>query len=106
MPVTSSIAFDAAWVFGPGALLILALLEVMAWRLSQRGVTRLEITALVGLRGIVLLVILFLAARPVTVASVGQPSAPYVAVLLDRSLSMSLPEANVPRYTQASEFLK
>jgi uncharacterized membrane protein len=106
MPATSSFAFDAAWIIAPGVILILGLLGSMAWQLSRRGLAWLEIAALVALRAIVLLEILVLAARPVAVQSVGQRSDPYVAVLMDRSLSMSLRDGGQPRFNEAYDYLK
>lgn len=104
MSATSSFAFDAAWVIAPGALLVLALLSLMLWRLRQRGLAWPEIVALIFLRAIVLLELLFLAARPVAVQSVTQRMDPYVAILIDRSQSMSLPEGTQPRYSQALDY--
>jgi len=106
MPVVTSFDFDAAWLLGPGALLILALLEIMAWHLAKRGLSWWEITVLVALRGAVLVEILVLAGRPVAVQHVTQHNDPYVAVLMDRSLSMSLLEGGQSRYDQSVDYLR
>jgi uncharacterized membrane protein len=105
MPVTPTFAFDAAWILAPGALVILVLLVLMALRLARRGLTKLEIAALVLLRGVALLELLFLAARPVSVQSVEKHLDPYVAVVVDRSLSMSLDEGKRSRYLRAVDYL-
>ncbi len=80
MSITSSFAFDAAWILAPGALVILVLLALTAWRLARRGLPGLEIAALLALRGVVLVELLFLAARPVAVQHVEKHADPYVAV--------------------------
>jgi uncharacterized membrane protein len=105
MPVTSTFALDAAWILAPGALLILVLLVMMALRLARRGLSALEVTALVALRGVVLLELLFLAARPVAVQRIEKHQDPYVAVVADRSMSMSLTERGQTRYYRAVDYL-
>jgi len=106
MPANSTFAFDAAWVLAPGAVLILAMLGLTGWQLARRGLAWPETAGLVILRGIVLLEILLLAARPVSVQSVGQHHEPYVAVLMDRSLSMSLRDGHQSRFGDAYDYLK
>lgn len=102
---TSSFAFDAGWILAPGALIVLVLLALSAVRLARRGLSWLEVTALVALRGVVLLELLFLAARPVAVQHVEKHLDPYVAVVVDRSMSMSLTEKGQTRYNRAVDFL-
>jgi uncharacterized membrane protein len=105
MPVNLSFAFDAAWVLAPGALMILVLLALTARKLALRGLPWAEIAALLTLRGLALAELLFLAARPVTVQHVEKHSDPYVAVVIDRSMSMSLTERGQTRYYRAVDFL-
>jgi uncharacterized membrane protein len=102
----STIVFDAAWVFLPGALILVALLGLTAWRLMQRGLRWREISALLVLRGAALVIVLVLLGRPVTIRHVAQSSAPYVSLLLDRSLSMSLVENGQSRYTRMYDLVK
>jgi uncharacterized membrane protein len=89
---SSTITFDAAWIFAPGAIVILALLAWSAWHLVRQGLRWPEVAALVALRGITLGIVLVLLARPVSVQHAERSSEPYVSLLLDRSLSMSLVE--------------
>jgi uncharacterized membrane protein len=100
------IAFDASWILPPGAFLILALLGLSAWRLTQRGLRPREIVALVALRGIALGIVLVLLARPVSVQHAPRVAAPYVSLLLDRSLSMSLAEGGPTRYARMYDLVK
>ena len=66
--------------------------ESTARKLAQRGLPWAEIVAVLALRGVALAELLFLAARPVTVQHMEKHSDPYVAVVVDRSMSMSLTE--------------
>ncbi len=96
--------FPAGWLlaFPVGAVLGLAM-----WRQSRQGQPWRRILVLAGLRLVPLLLLVFLAARPVWDAR--QPPAAAsraVALLLDRSESMSLEEHGATRYQQALEFLR
>lgn len=102
---TATLAFDAAWVFLPGAVVILALLGLMTWRLRQRGLPGFETATLILLRGLALLTLLILVARPVSVQGMKQHADPYVAVVIDRSQSMTLVEDNRERYQRLVDFL-
>ena len=104
MPTT--VAFDAPWIFGPGGLIMLGLLLFMGRRLRQRGLRAYEMAALLVLRGAALGIVLVLLARPVSVQRVERSGAPYVSLLLDRSLSMSLVENGQARYARAYDFVK
>ena len=64
-----------------------------------------ETALLVLLRGGVLALLVFLAARPVRVRELEQNRAPYVSVLVDRSRSMSLNENGQTRYQRALDLL-
>ncbi len=103
---TTTLAFDAAWVLNPGILLIALVLGLMAWTLRRRGLSIMEIGVLVLLRGLVLAGVLVLAARPVSVHRLAKQTDPYVSVVLDRSLSMSLQENNRERYQRMVDLLK
>lgn len=106
LPPNVMVTFDASWIFFPGTLLIAALLVLMAWRLAQRGLRRREIAALVVLRGVALGIVLILLGRPVVVRHAALSTAPYVSLLIDRSLSMSLVENGQSRYTRMYALLK
>lgn len=78
-----------------------------AWRQLRRGQSRARVAALAGLRCAALLPLVLLAGRPVWVAHEPPASASRpVAVLLDRSESMSLEEQDVSRYQRAVIFLR
>jgi hypothetical protein len=82
-------------------------LAFAVWRQRRRGLASGRIAALAVLRGIALLVLVFLVTRPVwltrePVASATRP----VMVLMDRSESMSLEERDMNRYQQALGFLR
>ncbi len=102
----ATFTFDASWELIPGAILIGLVLVMMARDLAKRGLERSKMALLLGLRSVALILLLFLAARPVTVRSHVRSGAPYVAVLLDRSESMSLEETKQTRFAQATHFLK
>lgn len=93
-----------AWLL---AVPIVGLLLFAAWRQRRRGLSRHRIAACAALRGLALLVLLFLAARPVWVEKEppGNAARP-VVVLLDRSESMSLEEQDKSRYQRALGFLR
>ena len=103
---TTTFAFDAAWVLTPGIALIVLFLGLMGWKLRQRGLSVLELGVLLLLRGLLLAGVLLLVARPVSVHSLAKQTDPYVSVVLDRSLSMSLEEDNRERYQRVVDLLK
>ena len=82
------------------------------WRLpcggsTGAGLAGSRIAALAALRGIALLVLVFLAARPIWITREPPASATRsVMVLMDRSESMSLEERDANRYQQALGFLR
>ncbi len=79
-----------------------ALLMTMAWSLRQDGLGWGRIAALTGLRGVALLILAFLVARPTWVShEVDSPNKNSVVLLMDRSESMSLEEDHQTRYTRA-----
>lgn len=82
------------------------LLGLAAWRQRRRGLAVSRVLAAAALRGIPLLALICLAARPVrlgteTSAAAARP----VVVLVDRSESMSLKDADSTRYQRALDFL-
>jgi uncharacterized membrane protein len=89
------------------ALPLAAALGVSIRRQHRRGVPGGRIFGLASLRSLALMLLLFLAARPVWIhrQAAPSPSRP-VVVLLDRSESMSLRDPNQTRYQQALEFLR
>ena len=73
----------------------------------KRGREKGRILALTSLRAMVLLLLIFLAARPIQVAKEPPAAAARaVVVLMDRSESMSLEEHDASRYQQALGFLR
>src|SRR5436309_1349840 len=97
--------FPPGWQAGlPLALLALAL---AAWRQCRRGLNTLRATSLLLLRGVPLLALVFLAARPVWMAREPPATAARpVLLLMDRSESMSLEETDRTRYQQALTFAR
>ena len=95
--------FPLGWQVGlPVAAVFLAF---TLWLRRRHGLAKSRMAALAGLRAMVLLVLVFLVARPVWLAREppggGQRS---VVVLVDRSESMSLAEqGDRTRYQQALE---
>lgn len=93
----------AAWI---GALPVVLVILVAASRQRQRGFSYGRILPLAILRGVPLLVLVFLAARPVHVTQASlKANARPVMVLVDRSESMSLREGERNRYERAVDFL-
>ena len=90
------------WAIPLGAVLGLSLLSQV-----RRGVRRSRMFALTWLRMAALLPLLVLLARPFWIAK--EPAAAAsraVALLVDRSESMSLEDVDVSRYDQALQFLR
>jgi uncharacterized membrane protein len=96
--------FPRGWLF---ALPLGLALAFGIWRQHRRGLVTSRIAGLGALRAIALLVLVFLAARPVWITREPPASATRsVMLLMDRSESMSLAERDVTRYQQALEFLR
>ena len=104
--MTAAIVFEfpLGWLFG---LPLGAALAFAVWRQRRRGLAASRIAGLAALRGVALLVLVFLAARPVWMTREPPASATRsVMVLMDRSESMSLEERDATRYQQALGFLR
>src|SRR6185369_928636 len=103
MSAVISFEFPAAWLCGVPLALLLGL---AAWRQRRSGLGHGRVAALLGLRAIPSLTLVLLAARPVRLATepIAGAKRP-VAVLLDRSESMSLKEPDTSRYQKALVFL-
>jgi uncharacterized membrane protein len=104
--MTAAIAFEfpPGWLFGLplGVVLVFAV-----WRQRRRGLATSRIAGLGALRAVALLVLVFLAARPVWMTREPPASATRsVMLLMDRSESMSLEERDASRYQQALGFLR
>ena len=96
--------FPPGWLFG---LPLGAGLAFAIWRQRRRGLALSRILGLGALRAVVLLVLVFLAARPVWLTREPPASASRsVMLLLDRSESMSLEERDATRYQHALGFLR
>ena len=102
----AAIAFE----FPQGWLLAVPLglaLAFAIWRQRRAGVAARRIAGLGALRAMALLVLVFLAARPIWMTREPPASATRsVVLLMDRSESMSLEERDVSRYQQALGFLR
>ncbi len=105
--MTGAITFDfpLGWQVGlPAAAVLLAL---AAWSQQRRGLHRRRILTLGALRATVLLLLVFLAARPIWIAKEPPASAARsVALLMDKSESMSIQDRDRSRYQQALDFLR
>jgi hypothetical protein len=104
--VSAVITFDypLGWYLG---LPLGVALSFAAWRQRRGGMGFSRVAGLAALRGVVLLVLVFLAARPVWM--VREPPAAAerrVMLLVDRSESMSLEEHGATRYQQALSFMR
>lgn len=94
--------------FPQGWWLVVPLVLVVgfaAWRQHRKGLSPGRIGILAGLRSLALLVLVFLVARPIWI--VKEPPAPAarsVALLVDRSESMSIQDVDQSRYQQALSF--
>ena len=64
----AAIHFDFPFAWQAGLPLALTVLALAAWRQNRRGVRSQHVASLTALRGIPLLALLFLAARPAWVA--------------------------------------
>ncbi len=96
--------FPQGWYCGLPLVLVLGF---AVWRQYRRGLSARQIVALTGLRLVVLLPLVALAARPVWITKEAPASsARSVAVLMDRSESMSLQEQDQTRYQDALAFLR
>src|SRR5947209_9072644 len=99
--------FDSPLCWQIGLPLSLLVLGLAAWRKGRRGLERRRVAVMTASRGVPLLLLVFLCARPVWVAK-EPPSAARrpVVLLMDRSESMSLEENDRTRYQQALRFLR
>jgi uncharacterized membrane protein len=96
--------FPLGWLF---ALPLGMALAFAIWRQRRRGVATSRIAGLGALRAMAMLVLVFLAARPIWMSR--EPPASVtrsVMLLMDRSESMSLEERDATRYQQALDFLR
>ena len=90
-----------------GLPLVCVALALAAWFLWRRGVAPVHLAALMVLRGLFLLSLVFLVARPNWVErdlSAGVSKS--IALLMDRSESMSLQEDGQTRYQRALSLLR
>lgn len=105
MSAVLTFEFPPAWQVG--LPLAAAALAWAVWRQRRLGLNKPAVALLVSLRAVALLLLVFLAARPVWMAR--QPveaAARRVALLLDRSESMSLEEGDRTRFDQALGFAR
>lgn len=102
----AAIQFDLPWVF----LAALAVLVILTWsffHLRRRKFNKSQVVVLLALRGVPLLTLLFLAARPNWFSKEPPDSASRsILLLMDRSESMALEENNSTRYQKALDFLR
>lgn len=106
--MTARFVFDFPLGWQIGLPVVIVALGFVAWSLARRGFATGRIAVLTGVRGAMLCALVFLAARPTWVEREDLPegTAKSVAVLMDRSESMSLTEDRQPRYQQALGFAR
>ena len=97
------VVFEAGWVLPWAALVILLLLWMRHQGLFKAGVPGRRRAVLLTLRGLMLVVLALLLARPTAVETEDPGARRRVALLLDRSASMGLEEAGVRRFDVARE---
>jgi uncharacterized membrane protein len=105
--VIAAIVFQKPVALAVGVPMALALIGWAVWLLRRRGISRRRIGVLYSLRGAAMVGLVLLLARPVWVARdklEGQRRS--VAVLLDRSESMSLEEGHETRYARSLDFAR
>jgi hypothetical protein len=93
--------FDLPGVLYVGVPLIAVLLGASGFRLAKTGVPTTRLLVLLSLRGMALLTVVALLARPVAVVGQEAGARRRVALLVDRSRSMGLPEGGGTRYERA-----
>jgi hypothetical protein len=103
----AAIAFDFPRALQIGLPVAALLLAFAFWRHRRRGLEWKRVAGLLALRAVVLLVLVFLAARPVWETKEPPSSAARsVMLLVDRSESMSLTEHDSTRYQQVLGFMR
>lgn len=98
-----ALRFALPAVLAIGLPAVAALAAATALRLRRDGLARTRTAAITALRGAALGALVVLAARPETGAREAPASRKTVAVLLDRSRSMSLREGGAARFERALE---
>jgi uncharacterized membrane protein len=102
-----SIAFDFPQMLLIGPIIVAAVLSWQIWRQRKKGVAATRVAMLALLRAGVLLLLVFLAARPVHIIDqAANKNHQAVALLIDSSLSMSLEEDGQTRYQRALDFAR
>ena len=102
-----SIAFDFPQMLLIGPALAAVLLAWQIWSQRKRGVPAGRVAPLGALRTAALLLLALLAARPVKIIDqAGNKNQQAVALLVDRSLSMSLEEDGQTRYQRLIAFAR
>jgi uncharacterized membrane protein len=105
--VTATIAFDFPLGWQLGLPLVVCVIALLVSALRRRGLPAARIAVTVSLRAAALLLLVFLAARPVWVEkSAAAKGGNSVVLLVDRSESMSLEENGRSRYRQALAFAR
>ena len=96
--MTDNFVLELPWALALGVPVILALLVATAILHRRRGLRPRRVALLVILRGLGLLTLALLAARPTAIESEDPQARRSVALLLDRSKSMALVEGGESRF--------
>lgn len=94
---------EELWI---GLAVLAAALAALALAWRRDGIPRRRVAALLGLRGAGLVLLLVLVCRPVWIGEAAEGETPRLALLLDRSESMSLVEDGASRYQRAGRFAR
>lgn len=103
----AAIIFDFPLAGAVGLPLAILGLGLGFWRQRRQGLSKTRVAALAGLRSVAMLVLVFMAARPVWVQeSEAIKTNKTVVLLVDRSESMALEEGQQTRYQAALAFAR
>lgn len=95
------IGWERPDILGIGLALVAVVLGLTAWRLRRARRPRGQVAALLAARGVGLVVVALLLARPVVYARDASGARRTVAIVLDRSRSMGLADGGGTRYRSA-----
>ncbi len=96
--MTERLVLALPWLLALGVPVVVAILLTSAVLQRRRGLAPWRVTVLLVLRGLALLTLVLLAARPTSIQREDPSARQSVALLLDRSKSMALIERGESRY--------
>ncbi|MCP3963744.1 MAG: hypothetical protein GY719_38400 [bacterium] len=96
--MTERLVLELPWLLALGVPVVVAILVTSAVLQRRRGLAPWRVTVLLVLRGLALLTLVLLAARPTSIQREDPSARQSVALLLDRSKSMALIERGESRF--------